>query len=112
MDPIDELLQLWAQSCRIRAARIVMPSEPPPSAWNEAADSYVRLVGRTQEVEEMSPEVAAALLPRVLCVQPFARALRTKLDVSLLREADDAEVLEELLITQWRGSLEKLWLDP
>jgi hypothetical protein len=84
------------------------PQNPPIAAWELDADEYCLRFARTMNPERMSPEAAAALIPRLEAVKIFLDSLNEP--ECLWGARSDQAILEELLVWLWYRRLKAHWL--
>lgn len=111
---LDNLLENMQRFCLAKAARMPSPDDPAPQAWEDAADDYVRMAVMDLRIEDLSPEAAAAMIPRIECA--FAAGSPIEASYTQASSFGDAvatpeRMLEELLINNWHKSLKPRWLD-
>lgn len=110
MKDLDFVLASLQTAARRQAIFMPTAQRPPEPKWSEVADNYVQIAAETEELPRMTPEVAAALLPRIVCARKHAAETQRKLDETLGREATAGELLNELLFTRWHAAFHKEWL--
>ena len=109
---LDELLRILLELCTLAAVRDPTPADPPEPEWIREADETCRRLARTQEMEELSPEVACALLPRLRAARRHgARVAASLTPFSHTTTGEEAAraLLEALLVTLWHAEWEKAW---
>jgi hypothetical protein len=113
MTDLDKVLLMLHVLALHKAHRIATPAEPPDAAWERETDEYCYRFARTNEAEELSPEVACALIPRLRA----ARVIAPLVQVQLARQTKPGKepeavraLLEVLLVTLWRDELKARWL--
>jgi hypothetical protein len=98
-----------------RADRVPSPGEPPDSATEQAADEWWhRHMRHDDEWEYPSPEVAAAMIPRVmyakLVATDFEKKVRTQEPYNSDSELFFDVMQEELLLRAWHQRGRESWL--
>lgn len=109
MESLEPVLDMLLEVSQRTAVRVPTPSQPPESHWDAAADEYIRHSARSETFRKITPEVAAALIPRLLAAQRHARTAQEQLDASLGKEASAGELLEDLLLTRWQSTFKAEW---
>lgn len=111
---LNSMLMNMQSYCLAKAARIPSPTDPAPPEWEKAADDYVRDAVRQRRIEDLSPEAASAMIPRIAC----AFAAESPIQASCIQASSfgDAaatvdKMLEDLLIDTWHKNLKPRWLD-
>jgi len=95
------------------AVRVPTPQSPAPEAWERKADEYCHRAAWSRGVEQPSPEVASALLPRL----HMARTFGAEMEPIFERDAplgdtsgNECAILEWLLVTLWHKTWRAEWL--
>jgi len=112
-DGLLGVLKRLGVMARLYAARVLSPGESIDAAWSQAADEYCLRLARHMEAEEPTPEVAAALLPRLAMIEMHGRAaLRVWRRMGRAGDKsfqDAGNLLERLLIHSWHLHWKGTW---
>lgn len=110
MEDFDFVLSALLKVALQFAIRIPTQIEPPEPNWSTDADAYVKKAAENEVLFLMSPEVAAALIPRLIYARKYASEIQKELDNSLGREATAGELFEALLMSAWHSRFYLEWL--
>ncbi len=111
---LDEILMMMHAVCLQEAVNEVTPEKPPTAAIEQQTDAFCLDFAKTGEARLPHPEVAAALIPRLLFARPMASvaeaAFRQQESIGDAA-ATDEKILELLLVSMWHQKGKALWLE-
>lgn len=110
---LNALLENLQRYCLAKAVRTPSPADPAPQEWENAADDYVRMFARQRVFDGLTPEAAAAMIPRTACAIVAASPIKAAYTAASSfgdAAATEERMLEDLLIDTWHQNLKPGWI--
>lgn len=113
MPAVKELLDALAVYALRHAPEIPLPSAGVPESAERDADAYCLALSRDEDPPLPSPEICAALLPRLRCARMFRSRVESELQAQARlgdSAATEGAAVKWLLVKMWHAHWKERWL--